>query len=83
MRVKLLKKCRSVVVVINIYDRPIEPSDKKIMVARKNGNGYDKFINSCRGVYYTPETAIVRRRKEILNLAHEISNKPWYLKIFN
>jgi len=78
MRVKLLKKCRSVIVVINIYDRPIEPNDKKIMVARKNGNGYDKFINSWGGVYYTPETAIVKRRKEILLLAKEISTKTWY-----
>ena len=78
MKAKLLKKCRSVIVVINIYDRPIEPNDKKIMVARKNGSSCDKFINSWRGVYYTPETAIVKRRKEILNLAHEISNKWWY-----
>jgi len=83
MKVKLLKKCRSVIVVINIYDRPIEPNDKKILVCRKKGYGYIKFINSWGGVYYTPKTAIARRRNEILNLARETSKRPWYLKIFN
>jgi len=83
MKVKLLRKCRESIVILNNYGQPPQSGDKKIMLIKWYGTKYTSFKNFRGGIYFSSKDSIIsRRREEILNLAHEFSNTLWY-KILN
>ncbi len=79
MKTKLLKKVRSEIQIINVYDKNANDTDKKCRVVRVNGKFLIPFLTTKKETFYINYgNAIRRRREEILNLARSYVGKKWW-----
>jgi hypothetical protein len=70
--------------ILNNYGFPASKKDKRVRVV-KFGKITCKPVLSTqkKPVYENYGNAVNRRRKAILELAHQLAYKPWYYFIFN
>ena len=79
MKVRLLKKCRKTISVVNMLGLPATKSDKNVSVVFFRTFGFDTLKNSKgKTLYVKYGNAINKRRIAIVRYARLINNKPWY-----
>lgn len=77
MKVRLLKKVRSAVKILNNQGVAAKPSDRRITIKVFNFDGTISALKTTKGkvAYMKYGNAINRRRVEIVKLAKEINQK--------
>lgn len=87
MKIRLLRKCRAQILLVNNMLLPARQEDKKIMVVKTHGifgSMFSPIANSKGGKYYGKlGNAENKQREEIVKLARELSSKSWLYNVFH
>lgn len=85
MKVKLLKKSRNSIKLLNYHGMIASPTDKLITIKRFNPDGQVLNLITSKGkpAYINYGNALIRRRFEIKDVAKELNNKSKLWHIFH